>query len=365
MPEVKRCEECGVPLLITSDRLWLNSGVIVQKSNQAQRTGFIETENLDPLYANIERIIGVPIEHLIVDVTRKGGADYARGILPPNMREMISDGKLTLEAVFSGLLRYSELMGYGKAELVELHYDIKRDTRFENHIGDYFIDRVKNPYSIIPLAGVYTGGCEVVTGSPFGVDYYEISPGLYELKFIVSEHDEELEDRLEVKAYRHRDGDIDLERCQTCNAPKGLSKFKWDEDNGFIINNWTSRRMTMVGPYVMDPLFEELEKELGDGIPSAVVESQRLFTKTGFYSIEEVTEEEDFRTQLALRGMGNVREVSMNAKGFRMRIDNAGCYLMAVGMAQGMFEIAFDVDSNVEWQVSEDGDLEVEVTPKP
>jgi hypothetical protein len=37
---------------------------------------------------------------------------------------------------------------------------------------------------------------------------------------------------------------------------------------------------------------------------------------------------------------------------------------MIVGMAQALFETAVDVESNVEWEISQDDDLEVEVTPR-
>ncbi len=79
---------------------------------------------------------------------------------------------------------------------------------------------------------------------------------------------------------------------------------------------------------------------------------------------EEVSEEGDLRTQLALRGLGDLREIKMGSKGLRMRIDNAAVHLMIVGLAQGFFEMAFDVESGVEWELSEEGDLEVEVKPQ-
>ena len=67
--------------------------------------------------------------------------------------------------------------------------------------------------------------------------------------------------------------------------------------------------------------------------------------------------------QLALRGMGNLREIKIDNHGMRMRIDDSANHLMVVGMAQGLFDKAFSVESHVEWEVSENGDLEVEVTP--
>lgn len=39
-------------------------------------------------------------------------------------------------------------------------------------------------------------------------------------------------------------------------------------------------------------------------------------------------------------------------------------HLMTIGMVQGLFETAFDVESFVDWELSEEGDLTVEVTPR-
>jgi hypothetical protein len=47
-----------------------------------------------------------------------------------------------------------------------------------------------------------------------------------------------------------------------------------------------------------------------------------------------------------------------------MRLENTTLHLMTVGMIQGIFEMTFDVDSKVDWQLSEDANLEIEVSPK-
>jgi hypothetical protein len=47
-----------------------------------------------------------------------------------------------------------------------------------------------------------------------------------------------------------------------------------------------------------------------------------------------------------------------------MRIKNADGHLLTVGMVQGLFEMAFDVTSSVDWALSEDGNLEVQASPK-
>ncbi len=200
-------------------------------------------------------------------------------------------------------------------------------------------------------------------GGEHEVVYEEVSPDCYEFTTTWTEYPEELMERFTMARYEHRDGDMELESCATCGMPKAFSAYQWGLENGLIINRHTGRRMALVGPESLEQVFQELEKELGETIPDVVVEAQRRFTKTGFYSISQVSDEGDFRTQLALRGLGNLREMKMGPEGLLLRIDNATAYLMTAGMVQGLFEMAFDVESKVEWALSEDGNLEMEVNP--
>ena len=356
MAEIKNRPECNIPEPITRDYRWLNSGVMVQRNNATRRLGFIESENLDPLYAGIGNIIGMPIDRLVIDIMRRGTVDYFNNLLPPEARGMVRQSVQGPDVVADFMVTMGQLNGFGKYKVMDIHYEGDKDG--------HTIVRINEPFSLLLCVGSTTGGCEVVSDSPHEASYQEISTGVIEIKAYISEHGDELEGRMPIRGYNHRDGDIDLERCATCGGPAALSGFDWLLDRGMIVNNQTRRRMAMIGPEAQDPLFEELEKELGATIPAAVVEAQRRFIKTGFYSIEEVSDEGDFRTQLALRGMGNLREISLGAKGLRMHIDNTAGYLMIVGLAQALFEMAFNMNSHVEWELSEEGDLEVEVTPE-
>ncbi len=196
-----------------------------------------------------------------------------------------------------------------------------------------------------------------------GVTYEEVAPNEYRSKVFPSPHAKGLKERLKFVDYRHQPGDIELERCATCGGPKALSSYQWLINRGIIVNRFTKRRMAFFGPQMLDPVFEEREAELGETIPGIAVEAQQLFTRSGFYSMDDVGGEGDFRTQLALRGMGNLKEIDLTRKGVHMSIDNAVLPLLVVGMIQGVFEMAFDVESNVEWELSEEGNLLVHVTP--
>ncbi len=191
----------------------------------------------------------------------------------------------------------------------------------------------------------------------------EITRGLYEFTTSWTEYLDIVKEKLALRAYRHRPGNVGFECCAGCGSPVALSGFRWRLDDGVIENLQTGRRMAMVGADLLDSVFDALESELGETIPAVVIEAQRRFTKTGFCSIEQVQNEEEFRAQLALRGLGNLRMIRMGTRGLRLRIENAAAWLMVADMAQGLFELALDVDSQVEWELSRDGELFVEVRP--
>ena len=366
MQSVQLCPECKVPEIFSAENLWLNNGDIVQKRDQGSRLAFLECENLDPLFANIGEIIGMPIERMIINITARGVKSYLKRMIPEDIRSVLLSMKPG-DAVLGERCRQlidpltetntmlARIMGYGRYE--------HRGYRYERDEEDFSTIRVTEPYSVPLVVGSHIGHNAALVGGETAVDYEEISPGVYELIAHWAAGDEALEERLKIEEYVHKDGDVELERCGTCGGPAVFSGYEWDLDRGIIRNTFTGRRMAILGPSLLDPIFEELEAELGEAIPRAVVEAQRRFVKTGFYSIEEVRDEGDMRTQFALRGLGNLRQIEMGKKGVRARMDNTTLHLVVVGLIQGLFDMAFDIDSNVEWELSEENDLSVEVTP--
>ena len=143
-----------------------------------------------------------------------------------------------------------------------------------------------------------------------------------------------------------------------------MREFKWYLDRGTITSALNGRRMAIVHPSVIDPVFEELEAELGEEIPNVVIEAQRQITRSGFFTIDEIADGGRFADHLALRGMGNLTEFEMNARGLHLELDNVCMHLMVAGMVQGLFEMSYGVESDIEWELTEDGDLRVEVTPE-
>jgi hypothetical protein len=344
-----------VPLFVTREHLWLNNGDMVQARAMANRLALIESENLDPLFAGIGEIIGTSIEPIVVEAVRKTMRGYLKKFVSDDVRERILIGELDPVEVDKAFMATSEPMGYGSYEPIE--------SRFEQDGEDYSTVSISEPFSLPMCAGSHCAAMEAILGYDHAVTYSEIDPQLYRITAFPSAQPRAYMDRLHVQRYEHTDGDLELEKCPSCGGPKALSMCTWYLNRGIIFNKPLKRRMAFIGPAEIEPIFAELKQELGDMIPQIVVEAQRRFTKTGFYTIDEVQNEGDFRIQLALRGLGNLRELKINKRGMHMLVENAALPMMVVGMMQGIFEMTFDLDTELEWEVSR-GNLRVELLPR-
>ncbi len=356
MLDVGICPECNVPEPFNQTQAWLNNGDIVQKANPAARIAFIECQNLDPLFKNIGDIIGVSIEHLIVNITTRAFKRYLYQLIPPEIREMIQNREMDSSFLIDMISTLAQMSGFGKFEWL--------DHRYENDADDYAKQRITEPYSVVLAAGGFAGAVAASVGGEHSVTYEEVSPDVYLFTTHWTEYPAVLKEKLRLKQYIHEDGDIELERCGTCGGPKDLLNFRWHLERGIIVNQTTGWRMAMLGPASMDPIFTALEAELDESVPKVVVEAQRRFVRTGFNPLDLLKGEETLRSQLALRGLGNLQYIDLDQGGCHMRLNNVCLHLLVAGMVQGLFELNFGIETNMEWDLSEEGDLELEVIPK-
>jgi hypothetical protein len=353
---VNVCPDCQVPEPVLAGHKWLGNGDIVQTANERARMVFIECENLDPLFRNIGLILGEPIDPLIMKITTVGSTVYLSKLIPEEVKKLVQSKQLDLQIFIDSICTLCEVLGYGKYDFV--------DHRYEKDMKDYAVMRIFHPFSVPEAAGLFSGALKAVVGGDQSVSYNEISPGMYEFVGQMSDGPPVLKEKVRVLEYFRQPGDIELKRCPSCGTPKAIAGYHWYPPKGIIVDGKTGRRLTLLGQESFDSIFRSLEGEYGDKITRVVVEAQRRFVKTGFYSIEEVGNEDAFRIQLALRGLGNLQYIRMGTSGMSMRVDNVSGYLMLVGMAQGLFENALYVESDVDWELTKVGNLEVEVKPR-
>lgn len=316
---------------------------------------FVETENFDALYRGIRELIGVPIEHILVNSARRSTRAYMSQMVSDETSEAVIKGEVDLELVFATMFEVGCIMGYGSPSLLDMRYERDKD--------DFVTILYRNPTSRPVTAGNIAGTIEAYTKRPAGVAYKEVSPDAIEVTVFESEHPEEMKDRLQLKVYQPAEGDFDHVRCPTCRGPAKLSRHDWDTDNGVIRSATTGRRFALVGPPMIEAVFEELENELGEEIPEVIIEAQRRFVRNGFYAVSEIKNIDGMREQFARRGLGLIKELEMGRDGVHVVLENATLHLMIVGLTQGFYELAFGAEGKVEWDLSENRRLEIDVTP--
>ncbi len=353
MADTTSCPECGVPEYISGEHLWLDNGDIVHSRDRGRRVVFMESENIDPLLKGIEQLIGVSIEQIVIGCVTRNIRAPLNLFVPGEVRERVLKKETDYRDILDTFAEISQKMGRGKLEVVDL--------RFEQDDQDFCVFRMTEPFSVSLCCGARAAGLEAILGYDHGVTYREVSPDVYLMTVFPSEHSTGLHGRLSQKTYAHRDGGIELEKCSTCGVPKAVSAYKWHMDRGVILGESAGRRMVLLAPNELDPVFQELADELGETIPKTVVEAKRRFTRTGFFDMGELSET-NLRLQLAFRGLGNLRAFEIGKSGLDMRLDNTVLPLLIVGLIQGLYEMAYSVDSTVDWDLSGEGRLSINVS---
>ena len=354
MPKMKQCPGCGVPARFVKLHVWRDNGTMVQRENPDHRMTFIENDNIQSTFGVVEEIIGMSIERIIVEAKRRASYDYVDHLLPGAVKAIVR--LVGVKPVIRNITALGMVLGYGSLSL--------EDIRRVHGKGDYVSVRCGEPYSLPLFSGDFAGTFNAVDRREVSVAYEQVGPDEYIITSHITPHPLELQERLQAKQYNSKPGDIAFERCPACGGPQALSRYQWHTDRGVILNKISGRRMAAMGPAALDAIIDELEKELGETIPGVIVEAQRRVVRGGFYSVDEARSEKDFREALALRGMGNLREITWSEGGLRFRIENPCLVLVLVGLVQGIFELVTNRDSTVDWEITADGDLVVEVSAK-
>lgn len=349
-----RCSMCGTPRHIYRQIIWRDNGTVCQRRNPDHRSVFIESENIDGVFRGIEEIIGLPIEHIVIESRSRSAADYLEHILPAAAKPLLR--LIGLKPVIRQMGRMIKALGYGDLELVEMKIKGRED--------DYLTLRIRGPYSLPMVRGDIAGAVQVFDGRYFSTTVRQTAPTEYELTGRVDENPPDLRERLAWRIYNYKEENIELERCPSCGVPKAFSQFEYDIEKGIIRSKATGRRLVGIGPAALEAIFDELEREIGDTIPQVVIDAQRRFVTGGFYSPDEMWGERDMRVEFAIRGLGVLREMEFRRERLRYRVENPCLHLMIVGLMQGFYELAFGQPSEVDWRLKQDGDLLVVVSPK-
>ncbi len=369
MEEFELCRACGVPLQVSQGLQWGDNGVISLPFSSRGRMVFYESDTIDRLFRDIDALIGLPIEHIVIESRRretrrymekvfKSGIEESRRLeedehTADNEEERRARRRSTVKLRLNMNLQAKDiglLYGYGRIEL-------------EAKEGDDFPWRsqlVRKPYSVLLYAGDLQGSVEAFEQADMTVFYEEMEPGLYRFTARPGTHPVGLAERLRKKRYEFKPGNILLRRCPECDLPLEVSGFRWRSEEGLIVDPMTGRRMAIFDPCSIDAILDDLVAELGDPVMDLAIEAQRRYIRE-LYSREGWRREVAFfRNWAALRGLGNILAFETSSSHVKIYIQNACLPPSLIGTAQAFCELALGLQrSRCRWEMSDDGDLEM------
>ncbi len=376
MSNLDTCEACGVPVMISRDLEWESNGVISLAASPRNRMVFFESEPIDSLFRGIEELIGMPIEHIVIESRARDTRRYIERVFPPAVRSILEGkgGRLegqgldvsaeeretllaTMRVITQSIIDIAKAYGYGEQRPGEL-WDQGGDYPWRNQY-------LRKPYSLLFLAADNLGSVEAFESTDMWVKFREIAREEYVTDVYPAEHPVGLKERLRRKRYDFKPGDIDYRKCPECGIPLEVGRRIWDLDEGTINDPDTHRRMAIFGPAAVDAIFEDLEMELGAVIPATVIEAQRRYIKTTWDTEQWNRSDDTFQRIISVRGLGNLVRFEGDHEHLTLGLENACLHLPMVGVVQALVELAYRIDeSEVEWSKTDDGDLNITVSRK-
>jgi hypothetical protein len=369
MRKEKRCAECGTPLFISRELRWGDNGVISLTRSPRNRMVIFESAIIDNLFKGIEELIGLNIEHIVIESRRREVRKYIEGSFPAWMRksviflnEKLGDKPLIrypVKAIRGGLGKFltrkvfdiGRVYGYGDVQLGPLW------GSWDLH--PWRVNVMRNPHSVLFFAAEELASVEAFEGRDHWVRYEKLDEDTYQYTAYPGEHPVGLVGRLEKKRYDFKPGDIEYERCTGCGLPMEIAELEWDLEEGTIYDHGSGRRMALFGPFAMDATLYDLEAELGSSVPEVVVEAQRRYVKSRIAEDNWRRSGTTFNRLTAMRGLGRISEFEADEKHLGVTIQNSCMPLLVLGMAQAIYETAMGAEkSTFVWRLSEDGDFD-------
>ena len=86
---IETCGICGVPLIVSNGLNWEGNGVISLKNSPKNRMVFFECQPIDQLFKGIEELVGVPLEHIVIESRGRETRRFIERAYPPDVRKVM------------------------------------------------------------------------------------------------------------------------------------------------------------------------------------------------------------------------------------------------------------------------------------
>ncbi|MBU4301798.1 MAG: hypothetical protein L6427_12495 [Actinomycetia bacterium] len=359
-----RCRECGLPRFVSFFMKWNRDGTITQFMRRDFRVVILHFGLIDSLFANIESRLGLSIEHIAFEAQRNAS-------------------KATMEAFYDRMpgLKFATRIGFVRRIGVSQFNKVGAVTgqcvseTVEYVPGKYGIARIRNPFHLNMMAANVLGAFESLEGAPFTHTWEEEARDTYLIRIERAEEKPEIARRMTIEYSPIIPGDLKLERCPRCHAPRALSHLRWMENKGIILDTRTGTRVVMLDGYMVAAVFREMARELGDEVNELLVDAQREWTVdhvdqlgylagNGSLSPEERKEAYGkYLDMLPIYGQGNPVAFEMGDSTIDVTIENPYEKYILAGNLQGLYEALERSRGRVTWEEPKPGVISFTVRP--
>lgn len=352
---MRYCQRCGVPRILTSEHSWSPNGTIYVSGKIRHRMVFIDSDALNHILDSISARIGIPLDPIVQEAKRKSGKDFMDAVLS-GAKGMVARNLISTR-VYEQLSKQVSLLGLGNAEVKSY----RRHSYLEGIITD--------AYNAPAITGDICGAFESVEGCTAEA-HYEATDGTVHCYIVKSKVERpEFAGRFAYVEPPSVDGRNIYELCPVCKAPLALgAQYSFDMDKGVIVDTKTGHRVVLIGVMALVNLFGELTNELGEEIPSMIMEIEKdrikeIIASKG--SARDVGRSGYLRYMktLNLKGMGSGRSVSIEGDSVEIRVDNPYYEPLIAGFLAGFYEATSEGDARVAWTEGSEGYTDITIHP--
>ena len=351
-----RCRECGLPRFVSFFMKWNVDGTITQFIRRDFRVVILHLGFIDSLFANIESRLGLSIEHIAFEAQRNASKATMDSFYDkmPGMRPMTRIGFVKRMGV-AQFNKVGAVTGQCISETVEYVP------------GKYATARIRNPFHLNMMAANVVGAFESLEGVPFSHTWEEVARDTYLIRIRRADEKPEIAGRMMIEYPPIIPGDLKLERCPRCHAPRALSHLRWMENDGIILDTRTGTRVVMLDGYMVAAVFREMARELGDEVDELLVDAQREWTADhveqldylggdGPLSPEKRREAYGrYLDMLPLYGQGNPVALEVGDSTIDVTVENPYEKHILAGTIQGLYEALERSRSKVTWKEPKPG----------
>jgi hypothetical protein len=338
---ITSCSICGTPLILGKRTRWCPDGSIRTADDTALRLVFMDTEEMNSLFAALAEQLGISMERFLTEGSRDFSRRYVSLLVRLLNRQDLSrfPGE---ESIYAVLCDHMRIWGLASPTIRE----------YRDHEGLSL--ELRNPFNSALPCGYFIGATEALEGSP-GTCSWEGDDREGRLDILLEDDAQPSSpDPQEVVIDNAGNGNIEFSFCPECGVPQNISRISWDTDTGVITDVANGRRAALIGADILGVTFALLAEEVGEHVLSRVVEAEREYARDVLFPVMHLSNDPfELRVRFGALGHGDITAAVQEQTVFKIR-HPFNPHFMA-GRVLGFYEGWRGERVAASWKVSEWG----------